>query len=97
MKNKPIYSKSMKNKVTTELENLKISSKAGYRIYYNGDLLVMNSGKFVWNKSGKAKNALIGSLKYTLGWDDYHKAKTYEVLEELINLGTIKIEYYEGI
>lgn len=86
----------MKDEIFKQLQELKVSSKAGYRVYFGGDLLVMNSGKFVWNKSGEAKNALIGSLKYTLGWDAYYKAKTYEVLEELINLGTIKIEYYDG-
>lgn len=81
--------------IITELEQLKVSSKPGYRIYYNEELLVMNSGKFVWNKSGEAKNALIGSLKYTLGYREYYEYKTYEVLEELIQEGIIKIEYYD--
>ncbi len=86
----------MKDEIFKQLQELKISSKPGYRIYFGGDLLVMNSGKFVWNKSGEAKNALIGSLKYTLGYHEYYNFKTYETLEELINLGTIKIEYYDG-
>jgi len=47
-------------------------------------------------RKGEAKNALIGSLKYTLGYREYYDLKTYEVLEELIEKGTIKIEYYEG-
>jgi len=81
--------------ILEELEQLKISSKPGYRIYLNEELLVMNSGKFVWNKSGEAKNALIGSLKYTLGYRGYYDLKTHEILEELIEEGTIKIEYYE--
>lgn len=58
----------MKEEIFKQLQELKIDSKAGYRIYFGGDLLVMNSGKFVWNKYGEAKNALIGSLKYTLGY-----------------------------
>jgi len=86
----------MKDKITTELEQLKISSKPGYRIYLNEELLVMNSGKFVWAKKGEAKNALIGSLKYTLGYREYYDLKTYEVLEEWLELGLIKIEYYDG-
>lgn len=87
----------MKEQVLKQLEDLKVNSKSGYRIYFNDELLVMNSGKFVWNKSGEAKNALIGSLKYTLGYREYYDLKTYELLEELINLGTIKIEYNDGI
>jgi len=86
----------MKDEIFKELQELKIDSKAGYRIYFGGDLLVMNSGKFVWAKKGEAKNALIGSLKYTLGYREYYDLKTYDVLEELINLGTIKIEYYDA-
>nr|DAI89630.1 MAG TPA: hypothetical protein [Caudoviricetes sp.] len=82
--------------VLEQLENLKISSKPGYRIYLNEELLVMNSGKFVWAKKGEAKNALIGSLKYTLGYREYYELKTYDVLEKLIEEGTIKIEYYDG-
>lgn len=85
-----------RDKIIRELEQLKVSSKSGYRIYFNNELLVMNSGKFVWNKSGEAKNALIGSLKYTLGYHEYYNLKTYELLEELINLGTIKIEFYDA-
>lgn len=84
----------MKGEIFKQLQELKINSKSGYRIYFGGDLLVMNSGKFVWAKKGEAKNALIGSLKYTLGYREYYDLKTYDVLEELINLGTIKIEYY---
>lgn len=86
----------MKDEIFKQLQELKINSKSGYRIYFGGDLLVMNSGKFVWAKKGEAKNALIGSLKYTLGYREYYDLKTYDVLEELINLGTIKIEYYDG-
>ena len=86
----------MKDKITTELEKLKISSKPGYRIYFNKELLVMNSGKFVWAKKGEAKNALIGSLKYTLGYREYYDLKTHEVLEEWLDSGLIKIEYYDG-
>ena len=86
----------MKEEIFKQLQELKIDSKAGYRIYFGGDLLVMNSGKFVWAKKGEAKNALIGSLKYTLGYREYYDLKTYDVLEELINLGTIKIEYYDA-
>ena len=85
-----------RDKVTTELQQLKISSKPGYRIYLNEELLVMNSGKFVWAKKGEAKNALIGSLKYTLGYREYYDFKTYEVLEEWLDSGLIKIEHYEG-
>lgn len=86
----------MKDVIFKQLQELKISSKPGYRVYFEGDLLVMNSGKFVWNKSGEAKNALIGSLKYTLGYRGYYDMKTYELLQELIDIGTIKIEYYDG-
>ena len=85
-----------RDKIITELEQLKISSKPGYRIYLNEELLVMNSGKFVWAKKGEAKNALIGSLKYTLGYHEYYDLKTYEVLEEWLDSGLIKIEYYDG-
>lgn len=85
----------MKNTVLKELQDLKISSKSGYRIYLNDEILVMNSGKFVWNKSGEAKNALIGSLKYTLGYNEYYALKTYDVLDQLLAEGIIKIEYYE--
>ena len=85
-----------RDKIITELEQLKISSKPGYRIYFNKELLVMNSGKFVWAKKGEAKNALIGSLKYTLGYHEYYEYKTYENIEELIEEGIIKIEYYDG-
>lgn len=80
-----------RDKIKTELEQLKISSKPGYRILFNGELLVMNSGKFVWAKKGEAKNALIGSLKYTLGYREYYDLKTHETIEELIDLGIIKI------
>ena len=85
-----------RDKIITELEQLKISSKPGYRIYLNEELLVMNSGKFVWAKKGEAKNALIGSLKYTLGYHEYYDLKTYEVLEEWLDSGLIKIECYDG-
>jgi len=85
-----------KDKIITELKQLKISSKPGYRVYLNEELLVMNSGKFVWAKKGEAKNALIGSLKYTLGYHEYYDLKTYEVLEEWLDSGLIKIEYYDG-
>lgn len=83
-------------KILEKLKQLKISSKPGYRIYFNKELLVMNSGKFVWAKKGEAKNALIGSLKYTLGYREYYDFKTYEVLEEWLDSGLIKIEHYEG-
>jgi len=86
----------VRNEIVRQLKELEISSKSGYRVYFNKELLVMNSGKFVWNKSGEAKNALIGSLKYTLGYKDYYECKTYEELEQLIKIGVIKIEYYEG-
>ena len=86
----------MRNEIVKQLKELKISSKSGYRIYFNEELLVMNSGKFVWNKSGEAKNALIGSLKYTLGYKYYYEFKTYEVLEEFINSGIIEIRYVHG-
>lgn len=82
--------------ILTELQKLKTSSKTGYKIYFEGDLLVMNSGKFIWKKKGEAMNALIGSLKYTIGYHEYYKEETHEVLEELIKEGIIKIEYYEG-
>lgn len=84
-----------KDSVIKQLEDLKVNSKTGYRIYFNDELLVMNSGKFVWNKSREAKNALIGSLKYVMGWNEYYEAKTYDVLDELIGSGIIRIEYYE--
>lgn len=82
--------------ILTELKKLKTSSKAGYKIYFEGDLLVMNSGKFLWKKKGEAMNALIGSLKYTIGYHGYYKEQTHKVLEELIEKGTIKIEYYDS-
>jgi len=85
----------MTDKILQELQQLKTSSKAGYRIYFEGDLLVMNSGKFSWKKKGEAMNALIGSLKYTLGYREYYQEKTHEVLEELIEKAVIKIEYYD--
>jgi len=85
-----------KFKISNELLNLSLNLKPGYRIHFGGNLLVMNSGKFVWAKKGEAKNALIGSLKYTLGYHEYYEYKTYEVLEEWLDSGLIKIEYYEG-
>lgn len=86
----------MKDKILEQLQQLKTSSKPGYRIYFNEELLVMNSGKFVWAKKGEAKNALIGSLKYTLKYHEYYEYKTYEVLEDWLDSGLIKIEYYDG-
>ncbi len=83
----------MIDKIIKELEELKINYKHGYHIYFGGELLVMKSGKFVWEKQAHAKNALIGSLKDSLGYREYYDIKTHDLLEELINLGTIVIEY----
>lgn len=85
----------MTNKILQELKQLKTSSKSGYKIYFEDELLAMNSGKYIWKKRAEAMNALIASLKYTMGWNEYYKEKTHEVLEELIEKGVIKIEYYE--
>lgn len=34
----------MKDKIFKQLQELKINSKPGYRIYYENEMLVMNSG-----------------------------------------------------
>ena len=85
----------MTNKIVQELKQLKTSSKSGYKIYFEDELLVMNSGKYIWKKRAEAMNALVGSLKYTLGYHEYYEEKTHEMLEELIEKGIVKIDYYE--
>ena len=75
----------------------RINSKAGYRIYFREQMLIMKSGKFVWEKEGHAKNALYGSLKDTMGWHEYYDEKTHEGVNQLLDSGVIKIEYYEQI
>lgn len=76
------------------LESHQINSKAGYRIYFKGNLLVMKSGKFVWEKEAHAKNALYGSLKDITGYMEYYTEKMHEGINELLDSGIIKIEYY---
>lgn len=82
------------------LKNLQlhqVNSKTGYRIYFQGNLLVMKSGKFVWEKEGHAKNALIGSLKDGTGYEEYYSEKMYEGINQMLDSGIIKIEYYEQV
>jgi len=86
----------MKDKILKQLQQQKINNKAGYRVYFGGELLVMNSGKYVWEKEGHAKNALIHSLKDTIPeWRGFYQEvdNLHSVLNELLNAGTIKIEY----
>lgn len=86
----------MKDKILKQLEEQKLNAKAGYRIYFGGDLLIMNSGKFVWGQQGHARNALIRSLKDTIlefRSFEHEVNNLHTELEKLINSGTIKIEY----
>lgn len=85
-----------KDNILKQLEDLKVNLKLGYRIYFNDELLVMNLGKFVWNKFGEVKNVLIGFLKYVMGYYEYYEVKIYDCLIELLDLGIIRIEYYDG-
>jgi len=88
----------MKNKILKQLQTQKIKSISGWRIYFDGELLVMNSGKYVWGKEGHAKNALIHSLKDTIPeWRGFYQEEDnlHNSLNELINIGTIQIRYEE--
>lgn len=87
----------MNETLLKNLELHQINSKTGYRIYFQGNLLVMKSGKFVWEKEAHAKNALYGSLKDIIGWREYYDEKTHEGINQLLDSGVIKIEYYEQI
>ena len=88
----------MKDKILKQLQEQKISSKPGFRIYFENELLVMNSGKYNWNKSGEAKNALIRSMKDTIPeWVSTYMQmdNLNNSLNELLETGIIKIEYYD--
>lgn len=86
----------MRDEIFKQLQNQKISSKKGYMIYFGGELLVMNSGKYVWEKESHAKNALIHSMKDSISeWRGFYEQvdNLHAVLNGLINIGTIQIKY----
>lgn len=84
----------MKEEIITVLEQQKISSKKGWIILFDGERLIMNSGKLIWDERHHALNALIRSLKDLTGYPTTQKnnIELQEVTKQLILDGRIKIE-----
>lgn len=86
----------MKDKLISCIQQQTISSKEGWIILFDGERLVMNSGKLIWKERHHALNALIGSIKDISNYSRTREnnIEMQEIVKQLVLEGRIEIKYY---
>lgn len=88
----------MRQQIIDQLTSQQLPNQVGWRVFFLGKLIVMNSGKYSWKEKHHAKNALIHSLKDTL--QNYRTTRDnnqqlHDSLEKMILDGDIEFRYFE--
>lgn len=84
----------MRDKILEELKQNQLNSFKGWRVTYQNQILVMQSGKFMWEEKSHAKNALINHLKRSL---HARGKELHDSLNKLIEENIVEFNYFGKI